>query len=161
MAEAVVIDSPQSEPINPKVALLVIVAIVIVIVLLFYYFYKQGQGAPVQAPLPYDTTTSQNPNVSTPGASASQSQLTSIAQAINQDLTGVNIQHNPTPYQNALALSNTDFVALYNTYNSTYYPSGNGTMKTDIDGEWDWLWPTEWQGLQQSLDQRFASNQLS
>lgn len=158
MAEPVIIESgEQNQAINPKVAILIIIAIVIVIVLLFYYFYKSGQGSPKQNPLPYDTTANQNPNVTTPGASYTQDQLNVLASAINSDLTGINIQHDPTPYQTALSLSNTDFGALYNTYNNLFYPSGNGSLTTDISGEWDWLWPTEWQGLQKSMLQRLAS----
>lgn len=156
--------------VSPKTVLIILACVVIVIVLVMFYFYKKGentgkqQSAIVNSILPYDTTANQNPNISVPGASETQQDLSVIGTNINSDISGLNIWgHNEQPYEQALALSNTDFQALYNTYNQTYYPEGDGTLTTDLQSEFTAPFgtiSTAWTSIQQSMLNRLASLQL-
>jgi hypothetical protein len=139
--EPVIVESGggTDSPINPKTALLIIISIVIVILLLFYYFYKKGQsgsGQPFIAPLPYDTPSGTQTAGAPPGASASQQQLSQIAATINQlvNTSIFSFSDDVTGLSQASELSNTDLVALNNTYNQLYYPQGGGSLLQDLQG---------------------------
>ena len=167
MAEPVVIETSGAAPsgMNPKTVLIIIAAIVIVVLLLFLYFYEQGKsnsGAPSIATLPYDNTPGQTPG-GTPGQSATQQQLTTIAGQINQAVTsnsGLGVfstADNTTGLVAASNLSNTDLVALNNTYNLLFYSTGGGSFLQDIQGLNSFWSASDMQTLAAALATRIQS----
>jgi len=120
-----------------------------------YYFYKQGKNSALvnQANLP--------PDLSPSGGTDSNANLSQIAQRMNADMSGLNILgwHDEVPYEDALALSNTDFVQLYNIYNALYQKDSGQTLTQWINAE-SYQPLSAWQAVQQAMIQRLTSLNL-
>lgn len=125
-----------------KIYLYIAAAILVLIIILSVFFYFKGKkkGSSqtsiqyLPGDLPYGT-----PNQ--PGATtgASNSTIKSIAERLHQDMDGFNIWgHDMQPYQDAIILSDTDFVKLYNTYNGLYQSSSGETLTQWIENEKFW-----------------------
>lgn len=104
---------------------------------LAYYFYNQGKKTTTIATLPYDNGSK---NVTT-----SPDELSQLANSIHSDLKGFAFlsDHNLQPYEDALSLSDTDFTALYNTYNTLFQEQDSYTMAGYINyqstfGSYEW-----------------------
>lgn len=101
---------------------------------LTWYAYDQGKKKHQRQPLPFDI-------IDEHGEITDQAQhlevLQQIAGAMYDDMKGFNIFsiHNPTPYEQALALSNTNFVELYNIFNSRYQGENGETLTQWIMAE--------------------------
>lgn len=102
---------------------------IVTLSLICYYWYYRGKQQTTIASLPYD-----NGSVS---LTATPAYLSMTAGQIHDDITGLNfLGHNTDIYTNALTLSDTDFTALYNTYNVLNQNKGaSGTMTQDITDE--------------------------
>ena len=99
-----------------------------------WYFYRQGQKKPTIAGLPTDTQAGGGSS-SIPSDNA---RIESISERIYRDGAGFNVfaNHDEQPYQDALALSNTDFVQLYNIWNSLHQAEFSETLKGFINDQW-------------------------
>ena len=98
-----------------------------------YYAYSQGKKSTTIAPIPYDTGTGGGVQTNPENIPY----LTQLATQIKEDIEGINlfVGHNTNLYVSALALSNTDFVALYNIFNTLFQSEFEETLTEMIEGE--------------------------
>lgn len=115
--------------------LLIIVAVVFVIfIAIGIWFYRKGKKTTTIAPVPND-----NPNSNSPAnnpAGVSDAQIAQIRDELYNEMNGVSLWRDTTPFINYMGLSDTDFVRVYNAFNSKYQAEGNGTLKDWIDSEY-------------------------
>lgn len=99
-----------------------------------YYWYRQGAKKPTIAGLPAD----QQAGGGSSNVPSNNARLEQISEQIYRDGKGFNIfgNHDEVPYQDALALSNTDFVQLYNIWNSLHQAEFSETLKGFIEDQW-------------------------
>lgn len=87
-----------------------------------------------------------------------------IAAALHADMAGLNFgiwqDHDLEPYQQALALSNTQFVELYNVFGDNYFSEG-GTLTQWLEDEIDMGADDAWIALKESMIQRLGSLNLT
>jgi hypothetical protein len=134
-------------------------SIVVGLSLLGWYFYEQGKKTTTIATLPYDATAASiaaaGTSTDSSGVTSSNSSntpsdptaLSSLATQMYDDMHGISwfTDHNEDLYNQALAYSDTDFVALYNTYNAKYQVSDGRTLTAMITSCWsivDTPWAT-------------------
>lgn len=122
-----------------------------------YFVYKQGKKSPSIAPIPTDTGGSSGSGVSLPNGD-----LISLAGEIYRDCIGLDIfaAHDESIYQRALALSNTDFVRLYNIFNSAYQPMIEDTMRGLINDQWAIPY-SPWATIREAMMKRFDTLNLA
>lgn len=99
-----------------------------------YYFYMQGKKQTTIATLPPDDNPIPGPGQ--PSTGATQTALVSIAADLYNDMKGINLAgHDPLPYQDAVNLSDIDFVRLYNIFNAKYQPASGQTLTEWFNSE--------------------------
>jgi hypothetical protein len=111
--------------------------VLIVIVIVGIWFYRKGKRQVTILPPPLD-----NPGTGSSGGSnnnpygVSNSTITQIADELYIDMDGFNFfGHNIAPYQNLSALSDSDFVNVYNTFNKKFQPDSGETLKKWMESE--------------------------
>jgi hypothetical protein len=121
--------------------ILIIVAVVLVIlVIVGIWFYRKGKKQTTIAPYVNDTpgatgsgsttgTGTNNP------AGVSVSQISMISQALFNEMDGFNVWRDTKPFTDLMILSDTDFVKVYNKFNTDYQAEGDGTLKQWIEDE--------------------------
>lgn len=120
--------------VTPKQILVIVIIAVVMItmIILGIWAYRKGKKQVTIAKLPLDNavTGSNNP------AGVSQAEIVAIADALYRDMDGWNLSgHKVEPYQKLNALSDTDFVNAYNTFNTLHQSEGDGTLKEWIESE--------------------------
>jgi hypothetical protein len=118
-----------------KVHIYIAIGILLFLVALGYYFYRQGKkGITIQA-LPFDQPT--NPSTgATQGAPTNDNQIKVLAGSLYSDMEGFNYGgHDYAPYNEAITLSDTDLVKLYNVFNTLYQVKSGQTLKQWIESE--------------------------
>ena len=102
---------------------------VVIIVAFSIWFYIKGKKKTTIATVPVDSPTGENnPNA------VSTADITQLANELYNDMNGFNWSgHDVTPYQKLDSLSDTDFVNVYNTFNTLH--TGEGTLKQWMDSE--------------------------
>ena len=105
-----------------------------VIAIVAIWAYLDGKATTTIAALPYDTDV--NGNVT--NAPSDPALLSQLATEMHNDMSGVSwfTDHDEDYYNQALALSDTDFVALYNTYNTKYQQQDSKTLTAMITSCW-------------------------
>lgn len=113
--------------------LLIIVAVVIVIfIAIGFWFYRKGRKKVTAVKPPLDNPNTGGNNT----AGVSNAEILSISDALFTDMDGYNWSgHDVMPYQRLQALSDTDFVNVYNVFNSKYQPESGETLKQWINSE--------------------------
>jgi hypothetical protein len=71
--------------------------------------------------------------------SASQSQLQSLASKLHEDISGLTFINAISLYQQAISLSDGDFIRLYNIYNELFQGQDGETLTEAVNGEFAWL----------------------
>ena len=138
---------------------LIIGAIIISALIGFaFYYYKKGKRSTSIAPLvndnPNSTAANNNP------AGISDSAVKQLADALYQDMNGVNtLGHQPEPYASLLAGSDTDFEKVYNSFNTDHQAEGSGTLKGWIEAEHP-LYDPQFDAYRTSILQRMAKLNL-
>lgn len=134
------------------------------------YIYDQGKKKNVPVDLGFDIETGQivdvHGNVTQEGGSlnstpASSEILERIAGEMFHDMNGLNLgaAHNIRPYQDALALSNVSFTAVYNVFNAKYQGDSGQTLTEWIASE-DALMFSPWEYIQTAMINRLNSLNL-
>lgn len=131
---------------------------VVIVGVIAYYFYQKGKAKPTIENLPPDLSGTTTTTGTTP---TSNSQLQELAGQIYEDAIGANVfsNHDESIYERALALSNTDFVQLYNIFNSLYQPELKETLHAIIDDQWAIPY-TPWETIKNAMLNRFNSLHL-
>lgn len=107
------------------------IALLVVLIGIGWWFYHKGKKTTTIAAIPNDT-----PEGANNSAGVSLSQISQIADALYTDMDGFNwAGHDSQPYQDFESLSDTDFVKVYNTFNTKHQSEGNGTLKKWIEDE--------------------------
>lgn len=107
------------------------IILLILIIGFAYYFYSQGKKTTTIAAIPVDQPTGTNNS-----AGVSDSEISQISSDLHADMDGFNYAgHNVEPYQKLDGLSDTDFVKVYNLFNTNYQPASKETLKGWIDDE--------------------------
>lgn len=127
---------------------------------IIWFAYSKGASKTVIAPLVNDS-----PDNNTPGIS--DTEVNQIAQSLYDDMSGFNLLgHKTQPYESLLALSDTDFLRVYNKFNSSDY-SGGKTLEEWVNDEYDITDPTgiyafnqQYTALISSIKERFAKFNL-
>jgi len=76
-----------------------------------------------------------------------------LAQRLHEDIYSLGFR-NDAPYQDLLALSDGQFIAVYNAWNANFFSQDNETLPTAIAGE-NSGWFTTFKDLQAALKVRF------
>lgn len=116
---------------NPKQLLIIFAIVVVLMVIVGVWFYVKGKRKTTIAPPPQD-----NPDGSTNNVyGVSSAEIAVISDQLYQDMDGFNLTgHDSAPYEKLSALSDTDFVKVYNAFNTKYQKEG-GTLKEWIEDE--------------------------
>lgn len=93
------------------------------------------------------------------GAGAENYNALPLTQKLYDDIYAVFSFRQEAPYRELLALSDAQFIAVYNMWNRTYYEKDQETLPKAIAGENSGLF-TEFKGLQSSLARRFQTLNL-
>ncbi len=111
----------------------IISAIVFILLLTIgIYFYYQGKKKTTIKEVPKDTPPGGENNPS----GVSSGEIFRISNALYDDMNGLNVWgHDILPYQDFNALSDTDFVKVYNQFNTEYQGDSKATLKQWIDSE--------------------------
>lgn len=120
---------------NAKIYIIIFLIVVLILLAVFFIGkYKGKQYAPETVILPSDIQGSNVPTNWNPG---------SITDGIYHDLDTY-LSHDATPYNDALALSNSQLVAVHNDWNKRYFKEfGNMTLVQAIQDEstvWNYAW---------------------
>lgn len=91
-----------------------------------YYFYKRGTAARALFPIPKDQ-----------GGEIDQQKLNELAGDLYEDMKGVDLfgAHDIDIYERVAVLSNSEFVALHNTFNSKYQSDSGQTLTEWVRSE--------------------------
>lgn len=121
---------------NTKTILIVLAVLVVLIVGVAFYYYRKGKKqVTIQAP-PLDNPTGGNGSQQNNPYGVSDSQILAIAGSLHKDMEGFNWNgHDIEPFQNLNALSDSDFVRVYNVFNSKYQAESEETLKQWIESE--------------------------
>ncbi len=114
------------------------------------YFYLQGKKQPTFVTPPDEG-----------GGTLPDPEIQQIASSVYADMKGVNVfGHNVQLWTSQVTtLSNTDFVRLYNAFNSKYQPDSGQTFTQWVQNETNLLLP-QWTVVQQTVLNRCASLNL-
>jgi hypothetical protein len=113
------------------IIIVAIVVVVLILVVLAVWAYRKGKKSTTIAKPPLDIPEGGNNSY---GVSAGE--ILAISQALYEDMDGYNaFGHDIAPYQKFAALSDTDTVKVYNTFNTDYQDEGDGTLYEWIDSE--------------------------
>lgn len=116
--------------VSTKQFLIIAGIVLVVFIIIGIWFYRKGKKQTTIAPLPLDNPDANN------AYGVSFSELLQIADAMHKDMDGLNLLgHDVTPYEKYAALSDTDFVKVYNVYNEKYQKESGETLKEWIESE--------------------------
>ncbi len=112
-------DTTQKVSVSTKA---IVISFIVIVILVAVLFYIKGRKTVTIAKLPTD-----------PGGNAtaaSEGEISRIATALYNDMNGFNwfFSHSTAPYSDALTLSDTDFVKLYNFFNTKYQKESGETL---------------------------------
>ena len=112
-----------------------LVALLLIIgVALFFYF--KGKKTTTQAPLLIDNPDGQPTGQGNNVYGVSAGEISRISDALHNDMAGFNLfGHDVQPYQDLIALSDTDFGKVYNDFNTKYQPNSGSTLTGWINSE--------------------------
>ncbi|MBS1645701.1 MAG: hypothetical protein JST67_00025 [Bacteroidetes bacterium] len=143
---------------NIKTTLIISVVVILLLISISWYFYYKGSKKTVIAPLVQDNPSSQSSQNNPAGIS--DTDVKQISSDIENEIHGYHVLgHDPTPYQRLLSLSDTDFVRVYNQWNTDYQQSEGQTLAKMVAGEWV-LYDPAWDALQTSMNERFSKLNL-
>lgn len=133
--------------------IIIIALIIIAIVIIYFMGRKQGKKyTPDDVDLPPDTQP-----VGTDGSSLSTWNPGPITDAIAADLSEFWGSHDAQPYNDALALSNSQLVAVYNDWNHRYFNDfDQKTLIGAIQDDWT-AWNYSWATATSTLVQKLKS----
>ena len=131
----------------------------LILILVAWYFYSRGKKTTTIAPLPIDDpTTGTTSNLS----GTSDADISSLATELFTDLDEYDFfgNHDAAPYNDALAMSDTSFVKLYNFYNTKYQVEDDGqTLAMKVAGQ-NAIPYTSWDALRDGMLKRFGKLNL-
>lgn len=137
---------------NPRVILYSSIAGIILILVFFFVGKALGKSTPPDmVPLPND------PGAGGTGATGQlpSAGITAITDSLYDDIYSI-WTRDSQPYIDLMALSDTDFVRVYNDWNARYYSKDQQTLKQAIDGEWLSATSFTFYNLKPQLMQRFS-----
>lgn len=104
----------------------------LVFVAILWYAYRQGKKTTTIAKLPTD-----NVGSGTQSTGVGDAMISGTATSLYNDMKGLNLfgYHNEQPYSDAMTYSDTDFVKLYNIFNTKYQKDSSATLTEWINGE--------------------------
>ena len=117
--------------------LIILVVVLLIFVIIGVWFYRKGKKQTTIAPYVNDNPTTNNTGSSSSNnpAGVSSSQISMIAQALFNEMDGFNVWRDTKPFTDLLILSDTDFVKVYNKFNTDHQAKGDGTLKQWIEDE--------------------------
>lgn len=119
--------------VSTKQLLIVIGVVLLIVIAVGIWFYRKGKKQTTIAAPPADNAgggaTNNNP------AGVSNSEISMLADALYQEMDGVSLWRNIDPYIDLMVLSDTDFVKVYNMFNTKHQAEGDGTLKEWIESE--------------------------
>jgi hypothetical protein len=117
-----------------KTTIIITIIVIVLIMIIAAYFYYQGKKTTTIAKVPVD-----NPDGTNNPSGVGDGVISQISGDLHSDMNGWNILgHNVTPYQQLVALSDTDFVRVYNLFNTNYEPASKETLIGWINDEDFW-----------------------
>ena len=118
---------------TPKQIGIIAAIVVVIFIAIGIYFYLKGKKTTTIAPLPTDQPDPNQPNNAN-GVGAGM--ISQIADSLYNDMKGWNwLGHDATPYKQLDSLSDTDFVAVYNDFNTKHQSESGETLVQWINGE--------------------------
>lgn len=95
------------------------------------------------------------------GEQSSQSTINTLAGALYTDMNGASLTRDITNWQSAMVLSDTDFIKLYNTFNSKYQLQSGSTFTQWVNDESSfWTLNDSWPVTRNTIQQRLAKLNL-
>lgn len=121
------------------------------LILIFFFIGKSfGRSIPpAMVPLPNDPGSGTGAT-----GSLSDANIRLITDALHEDINSW-FTRDSAPYIDLMALSDTDFVRVYNDWNSRYFNDNKETLKQAIEGEWLSATSFTFYNLKPQLMQRF------
>lgn len=117
-----------------KAHIWIAISVLVIIVAFSFYFYKKGKKTTSIQDLPGDLPNSTNQNNNPAGVS--NSEILQLVSDLYEDMNGVNFWgHDNSLFQKLLTYSDTDFVKVYNTFNSKYQADSGETFTQWLTNE--------------------------
>lgn len=117
-----------------KVHMWIAISVIVVLIVFSVYFYRKGKKQTSIQALPGDLPGSNQANNNPAGIS--NAEILQLTTDLYNDMQGVNFWgHDNTLFQKLLTLSDTDFVKVYNTFNTSYQSTSGETLTQWIANE--------------------------
>lgn len=136
----------------------VVLFIILIIGIVIYRAGKKKGSINLSNPI-IDAPNSSN----TQGQQLSLTQIKELATQTKNDMSGGNLTHDAVIWGNVLALSDTDFVRLYNEFNAEFQKDSGQTFAGWVTAESSNSWipfSGSWTQTQKVLQQRFSKLNL-
>ena len=117
-----------------KTYLIVAGIVLLIIIAVGIWFYRKGKKQVTILPPPLDNPNSTGDTKNNPYSVASAS-ITELSERLYDDMKGFNVWRDNEPYKKLIGLSDTDFVKVYNAFNTAHQSEGNGTLKGWLQDE--------------------------
>lgn len=120
-----------------KMTLIYIGIALVVLIIVGVYFYRRGKKTVTIQQVPIDNPTQDNGgSTNNNPAGESQAAITELANRLYNEMNGTNFWRDSAPYNDLLLLSDTDFVKVYNTFNTLHQAESAATLKAWLVDEY-------------------------
>jgi len=120
--------------VSTKQFLIIGAVILVVFIIIGIWFYRKGKKQVTIAEVPFDSpfesSNSNNPY------SVSDSELVELSDRLYREMDGFGIWRDADPYKDLIKLSDTDFVKVYNIFNTNHQSKSGETLKKWIENEY-------------------------
>lgn len=139
--------------------LIVVGAVLFILIILgvVIYFWAKSKGK-AEGTINITAPPTDNPTGNT-SVSSSEAEIQSVASELYQDMKGAAWGHEIAPWKRWLQMSDTDFVRVYNQFNTDHQVESQETMKQWVEGEQGWT-QLDWTELKNTALTRMAKLNL-
>lgn len=151
MATAAAPSTVKVGEVKTRTIIIIAIIILIIVIAIAIYFYQKGKKTTTIAPVPIDRPGDTSGGNNTAGAS--DGELKQLAVDLFTEMDGFNATRDYIPYDRLLLLSDTDFVNVYNIFNTKYQGSSGETLVEWVAGE-KYIWDDRFKTIKQNIASR-------
>lgn len=131
--------------------------ILFVALLAFLLWYSARQAGKRKGTVVINTS---NPGTdSNTAAASSEAEVRTLAEKLYKDMRGISGYHSADPWNDLLAMSDTDFIRVYNEFDTEYQKDSGETLVQWVNDQWA-VPLTQWATIKDTLLQRFSKLNL-
>lgn len=146
--------------ISTKQVLIILAVLLVILAVTGFYFYKKGKKKVTAVPLPSDKPVVIDGEVQNNPFGLSRASIAELSEQLYSDMKGLTILRDNDLYSDWLRLSDTDFVDLYNIFNSKHQADSGATLKEWLYGEVG-VWGSDFNALKKDILTRMSRLNLA